>query len=211
MVNVRSCRLLLIAAAIALPGMLGAQSSTMPEEMDGVMIAFERFADHFGGQLVQAFDSIPASRYDYRPTPVQQSIGFIAEHLEDANYGLCSRFAGLKHVGTAKDSLADTLKAKWPKDTLVTLLQASLQFCDSALERAAHLQSPVLASNLLAFETDLAEHYSQISNYMRLLGMVPPSALPPTKHTAIELPASVLAVRRRVPARAGTGPRRDDA
>lgn len=46
---------------------------------------------------------------------------------------------------------------------------------------------------MLSFETDLAEHYSQISSYMRLLGMVPPSALPRTKHTAIELPASDLA------------------
>jgi uncharacterized damage-inducible protein DinB len=156
------------------------------------MIAFERFADYFGGQLVEAFDSIPASRYDYRPMPPQQTIGFVAQHLEDANYGLCSRFADLKHPSTAKDSLADTLKAKWPKDTLVTRLEASLRFCDSALERAVHLQSPALANNLLAFETDLAEHYSQISSYMRLLGMVPPSALASKKHKAIELPASDL-------------------
>src|SRR5207248_4788738 len=40
--------------------------------------------------------------------------------------------------------------------------------------------------------TDLAEHYSQISSYMRLLGMVPPSALPQRARVAIELPASAL-------------------
>jgi hypothetical protein len=193
MVNACSWRPLLIAAATALPVSLRAQSSPPPEAMDGVMIAFEREADYYGGRLVQAFDSIPANRYDYQPTPAQQTIGFVAQHLEDANYGLCSRFADLKHPGTAKDSLADSLKAKWPKDTLVTRLEASLQFCDSALERAGHLQSPALASNLLLFETDLAEHYSQISSYMRLLGMVPPSALPRKKRTAIELPASDLA------------------
>ena len=34
------------------------------------------------------------------------------------------------------------------------------------------------ARYLLAFVTDLAEHYSQIASYMRLNGMVPPSALP---------------------------------
>ena len=45
---------------------------------------------------------------------------------------------------------------------------------------------------MLGFETDLAEHYSQISVYMRLLGLVPPSALPPRRRTAIELPASAL-------------------
>ena len=30
--------------------------------------------------------------------------------------------------------------------------------------------------------TDLAEHYSQIASYMRLIGMVPPSALPRPSH-----------------------------
>jgi hypothetical protein len=50
----------------------------------------------------------------------------------------------------------------------------------------------VLADNLVAFVTDLAEHYSQISAYMRLLDMVPPSALPPRKRTPIELSAAEL-------------------
>lgn len=157
------------------------------------MIQFVRFADLFGSRLVAAFDSIPATRYEYRPTPSQQTVGYIAQHLEDANYSLCGRFGDAKHPRTTKDSLADTLKARWPKDSLVARLEASLRFCDSALERLDQLNSAELASNLLAFETDLAEHYSQISTYMRLLGLVPPSALPPKQRTAIELPASTLA------------------
>jgi hypothetical protein len=88
--------------------------------------------------------------------------------------------------------LADSVKARWPKDTLVARLQASLRFCDMALERVGKLESGAQARALLAFETDLAEHYSQIAGYMRLLGMVPPSALPPRPRTAIELPASAL-------------------
>jgi hypothetical protein len=54
------------------------------------------------------------------------------------------------------------------------------------------LESVVTVSNLLAFETDLAEHYSQLSTYMRLLNMVPPSALKPRLRTAIDLPDSAL-------------------
>jgi len=181
-----------IVAALAMPMILPAQSSTAARPPDGIMIAFERFADLFGGRLVAAFDSIPANRYGYRPTPSQQTIGYIAQHLEDANYDLCERVSTLKHPRARKDSLADTLKARWPKDTLVKRLDASLRFCDSALERARHLATPQLASTLLAFETDLAEHYSQISTYMRLLGMVPPSALPPRPRTAIAMPASTL-------------------
>ena len=156
------------------------------------MLAFENFALIFGSRLVAAFDSIPAARYDYRPTPPQQTVGYIAQHLEDANYGLCERLADLKRARTAKDDLPDTVKARWPKDTLVARLRASLRFCDTAMQRLEQVESAMRASTLLAFETDLAEHYSQIAVYMRLLGMVPPSALPPKPRTAIELPASAL-------------------
>jgi hypothetical protein len=182
----------LLALSFIFATPVAAQSRAASTEPDGVMQTFERFADIFGGRLVAAFDSIPASRYDYRPTASQQTIGYIAQHLEDANYGLCERFGELKHPRTAKDSLADTVKARWPKDTLVARLRASLRFCDTAVSHAGELKTAALASSLLAFETDLAEHYSQISSYMRLLGMVPPSALPPKHRVAIELPSSAL-------------------
>jgi hypothetical protein len=186
MPNLRS-----IALAAFFPAVLGAQAPARnsPEE---VMWSFEHFADIFGSRLVAAFDSIPASRYDYRPTPTQQSIGYIAQHVEQANYGLCSQFSDLKYAKTGKDALPDSVKARWPKDTLVARLRASLQFCDTALERVGRLESGEVTSRLLAFETDLAEHYSQLASYMRALGMVPPSALPTKKRTAIALPESAL-------------------
>ena len=177
---------------VGLPAGLPSQTPAGRVAPDPVMLQFVRFADIFGSRLVAAFDSIPAARYDYRPTPAQQSIGYIAQHLENANYALCERFGDLKHPRTTKDSLADTIKARWSKDTLVRRLETSLRFCDSALERAPQLQSAALASSLLAFETDLAEHYSQVSAYMRLIGLVPPSALPPQRRTAITVPASAL-------------------
>jgi hypothetical protein len=183
----------LVLAALSIPTTLAAQTPTTHAPADGVILSFVRFADIFGSRLVAAFDSIPASRYDYRPMPTQQTIGYIAQHLENANYSLCERMGDRKAPRTAKDSLADTIKARWPKDTLVTRLEASLRFCDDVMERIPQLDSPALASTLLAFETDLAEHYSQLSVYMRLLGLVPPSALPPKLRTAIDLPADALA------------------
>lgn len=173
------------------PATLAAQSNT-PRDSTGVMLSFETFADIFGGRLVDAFDSIPAGRYTYRPVASQQTIGYIAQHVEQANYGLCDRLTDIKHRTTAKDSVADSVKAHWPKDTLVARLRASLRFCDTVLERLGPLDSPAHASTLLAFETDLAEHYSQLSVYMRLLGMVPPSALPPKPRKAIDLPVTAL-------------------
>jgi hypothetical protein len=185
-------RLVIFGLTFVFPMVTAAQTPTASPAANGVIAQFVRFADIFGHRLVTAFDSIPADRYDYRPTPVQQSIGYIAQHLEDANYGLCERFGDLKRSRTAKDALPDTVKARWPKDTLVARLRTSLDFCDDALGRVTQLDSPALAANLLAFETDLAEHYAQLAVYMRLLGMTPPSALPPRKRTIIELPATAL-------------------
>lgn len=183
---------IIAAAALMLPLPLFAQSASSSAARNGAMLAFDDFATRYGSRLAAALDSIPASRYDYRPTPAQQSIGYIAQHLERANYGLCERFGNLKHLTTAKDSLPDSVRARWPKDTLVARYRASLQFCYDALERVTRVDSFVTTSYLLGFETDLAEHYSQLSVYMRLLGMLPPTALPPPRRTAIELPAPAL-------------------
>jgi hypothetical protein len=187
---------LVLPVMLVLPVTLAGQPPAARPVSDGVMLAFARFADIFGGRLVAAFEAIPEARYGYRPTPSQQTIGYIAQHLEDANYSLCERLVGdprtLKRPQTARDALADTVKACWPKDTLVARLRASLGFCDAALGQVGRLESAAHANTLLAFETDLAEHYSQLAVYMRLLGMVPPSALPPKPRTAIALPASEL-------------------
>ena len=160
----------------------------------------------FARRLVQAFDSIPASRYEYKPTPAQQTVGYIAQHLVDANYALCDRFGGVKRPKRATDDLADTLKAKWPKDTLVAQLRESFSYCvtamsavnDANLAEEISVGSPASAftqqraRSLLLFVTDLAEHYAQIASYMRLIGLVPPSSLSPVQRTAIDLPVAVL-------------------
>ena len=189
-------RLSSLAAALVLPAALAAaqQPSPAPQQQstaNPITQSYKAFASRYGAWLVAAFDSIPASKYSYKPTPAQQSVGFVAQHLEDANYQLCSLFGPTKHTMTARDSLADTVKAMWPKDTLVARLKASLTFCDNALSglddsRLGDMlpvgppgsgRQIVRARAMLAFVTDLADHYSQIANYMRLNGMLPPSAL----------------------------------
>jgi uncharacterized damage-inducible protein DinB len=197
----------LSVAAVFFPTLLiGQRAVTPPPAPNAITMSFKFFAGHYGGWLLTAFDSIPATKYTYRPTPAQQSVGYIAQHLEDANYGLCNRLGAMKHATSAKDSLPDTVKATWPKDTLIARLRASLAFCDAALAQLSdsnlHDRVPygppgssataLPARSLLAFVTDLAEHYSQVATYMRLIGLIPPSALPPKPRTAIDLPTGVL-------------------
>lgn len=186
-------RCLTFFVPLLMPTVVAAQSARAHETPTAVSVQFAKFADMFGSRLVAAFDSIPAERYDYRPARSQQTVGYIAQHLENANYSLCEQLSGAKHPKTSTDSLADSLKARWPKDTLIARLDKSLRFCDAALDQLGQLDSPAVLSTLLALETDLAEHYSQISVYMRLLGLVPPSALPPNRRIAIALPPATLA------------------
>jgi hypothetical protein len=196
------------AAVVPIAAVDGQQPAGTPiSAKNDVVMSFKFFALHYGGLLVAAFDSIPPAKYTYRPTPAQQSIGFIAQHVEAANYGLCERLGSPRRGRSPNDSAPDTVKAAWPKDTLVARLRASLAFCDAALSRLsdADLSQPISygppnanlkavpSRTLLGFVTDLAEHYSQLASYMRLIGLTPPSALPPKPHKAIDLPAATLA------------------
>src|SRR5438445_8504513 len=85
------CRALIVLTLV-LPAVLAGQSPPTPELPNAVMLQFIRFADIFGSRLVAAFDSIPAVRYDYRPTPSQQTIGYIAQRSEERRVGKECRY-----------------------------------------------------------------------------------------------------------------------
>lgn len=174
---------------LAVPAALSAQQPAAAAQANPIMTSFRSYG-RYGTWVVAAFDSIPESRYGFKPVPVQLSVGYIAQHLETANYVLCGVFGDVRHPLTARDSLADSTKALWPKDTLVARVRASFAFCDSAMARIDDSKLGDQLSMapggrafprirfLLGYLTDVAEHYSQIAGYMRQMGMVPPSAQP---------------------------------
>lgn len=145
-------------------------------------------------RLAQAFDSIPEKIFGYKPTPAQLSIGYIAQHLANDNYFYCSQFGEMKAQRSVEETAtADSVKATWPKDKLVTQIKQSFKFCEDALAQLddAKLadqttqtfpngQSRVVTrvSAVLGHIIDMADHYSQLSNYMRLNNILPPTALP---------------------------------
>jgi uncharacterized damage-inducible protein DinB len=203
----RSRKLLILVLALS-PWRSSAQRSSRSDQRPANTItdSFRSVSALFAGRLIQAFDSIPEMQFRFSPTPAQQSIGYIAQHLEAANYDLCSIFSGEKLPARASSGLTDSVKAHWPKDTLTARLKASFEFCATALARVDDSKLadgiPSGAPNsgvvtdrarfLVLYSTDLAEHYSQISSYMRVMGLVPPSALPPIARNAITLPVETL-------------------
>jgi hypothetical protein len=131
--------------------------------------------------------------FGYKPTPAQLTIGYIAQHLVDDNYLFCNTFGEMKATRPEKDTTSpDSVKAKWPRDTLVAKLKESFTFCQSALAQlddsklgeqvsltfGGNTRQVTRAAMVLGHALDLADHYSQLANYMRLNNILPPTALP---------------------------------
>ena len=179
--------------ALALPVSLVAQQPSGSPPANPITTAFRGRIMNLHRNLGQAFDSIPGDKFSFKPTPAQQTIGFVAQHLVNDNYLFCNNFGAMKGTRSAADTTtADSVKATWPKDTLVAKLKESFKFCESAfaqLEDAKLVDQVTVtfggqsrqvtrAGMVLGHALDLADHYSQIANYMRLNGMLPPTALP---------------------------------
>jgi hypothetical protein len=182
-----------VLVALALPFGLGAQQPPTSPPANPITASFRGRTMSLQRNLALAFDSIPEARFGYKPTPAQLSIGHIAQHLASDNYLFCNAFGDMKAPLPEKDTATpDSVKARWPKDTLVTKLKASFAFCESAFAQLddakladqvsvtfnGQTRSVTRSGMVLGHALDMADHYSQLANYMRLNGLLPPTALP---------------------------------
>ena len=181
-----------VIASFALSGALAAQQPATPPA-NPIVAAFKGRILGNHRNIAAAFDSIPATMFDYKPTPKQLSFGYIAQHVASDNYLFCSNFGAMKpSIPDGDATTPDSVKAKWPKDQLVSKLKASFAFCAQAIDQLTDASLPEAVSftaggsvrnttrinMVLGHALDLADHYSQLANYMRLNNMTPPSALP---------------------------------
>lgn len=182
--------------ALALPAALAAQTPGQPPAgppANPITAALRVRTMAYQRNLAQAFDSIPEAKFGYKPTPAQLTIGFIAQHLANDNYFFCNQFGAMKGTRAPEDTAtADSVKATWPKERLVTKLKDSFKFCEDAFAQLddAKLAEPITmtfggntrqssrAAMALGHALDMADHYSQLANYMRLNNILPPTALP---------------------------------
>jgi DinB superfamily len=175
------------------PISLAAQQPPAALPANPVTAAFRTRISASHRNIAQAFDSIPESKFSYKPTPAQLSIGFIAQHIASDDYFFCNNFGALKGTRPAEDTTtADSVKATWPKAKLMARLKDSFAFCDQAIAQlddaklgeavtisfGGNSRTVARAGMVLGHALDLADHYSQLANYMRLNNILPPTALP---------------------------------
>ena len=183
------------AYAFAVPLSLAAQQPAAPagSQPNPITTAFKTRTIGLQRNIAQAFDSIPESKFGYNPTPAQLTIGYIAQHLVSDNTLFCNAFGDMKRTQAAEETAtADSVKAKWPKAKLMMQLKDSFAFCENAFVQlddtklaesttmtfGGNSRTVTRAQMALGHALDIADHYSQLANYMRLINILPPTALP---------------------------------
>jgi DinB superfamily len=130
---------------------------------------------------VAAIEEMPADKFGAKPTPDQISFGHLAAHIAEANYFFCAK------VGDVTAPKVDAVTEASSKDALVAAVKASFDFCGTALAKAedAKLGDPIQdfagktrprAWAALALAGSWADHYGAAAMYLRLNGLLPPTA-----------------------------------
>jgi uncharacterized damage-inducible protein DinB len=134
--------------------------------------------------LVAAVEEMPADKFSYKPTEQQMTFGHLVLHVIGSNNHLCSTIGDVPEVKAPVP-----LKESDGKDKLLAALKASFEFCATALAKVddSKLGDEVelfggrkgpRAFALIVLTNDWADHYSSAAMYLRLNGLLPPTAQP---------------------------------
>lgn len=162
-----------LAVAVIMGGLAVAQSNPVMDSVRHIMQRQEK-------NLVAAAEEMPAGKYSFRPTSQQMTFGMLVSHVAGSNNFLCSRLSG-----TAAPK--SEVQATDSKEKLVAALKDSFAFCNTELAKVndSGLGEQVKlfgghempkAGGAISLTNDLADHYSQAAMYLRLNGLLPPSA-----------------------------------
>lgn len=172
----------LAAGLVLFAGTAGAQQEGAPVA-NPVTTTVKAQLTRYAKNMVAAADSMPAEKYNFKPTPEMITFAHLIGHIAQSNTFLCSKVSG---VAAPEGKFADSD----PKDKLVAALKASFEFCTTVLANVddSKLGDPMVlfgnrpasrAAALIALSDDWYDHYGAQAVYLRLNGILPPTAQPP--------------------------------
>ncbi len=128
-----------------------------------------------------AISAMPADKFDYKPTPEQVTFAHLVVHIIGFNNSFCAKAADVPAPKVEEAKETDG------KDKLLAAATASFDFCNQALEKmddsklgdsidlfGGHQGSRAMAALILS--GGWSDHYSTAAMYLRLNGILPPSA-----------------------------------
>ncbi len=173
-------RTLVIPALLLLAASAAPQTTPAPMK-DPVSSALRDILPGRRKNTVAAVEVMPAEKFNYKPTADQMTFGHLVVHIAETNDLLCSKAAA---VPAPK---VDEVRETDSKDKLVAALKASFDFCSDALAKMDDSRlaetteifpgrqgSRAWASVILAGAW--ADHYAEAAMYLRLNGVLPPTA-----------------------------------
>src|SRR6266699_1768000 len=135
--------------------------------------------------MVAAAEAMPAEKYGFKPSPEMNSFGHLVMHIAQSNNTFCSKISGTPapDVKIAETDL---------KDKLVAAVMDSFAFCTAALAKVDDSELGeqfVMFGNrpmsrggaLVALGGSWTDHYATQAIYLRLNGILPPTAQPAKK------------------------------
>lgn len=169
---------MLAAAAL---GMVLAPVMGQAQTSNPVTAALKASLNRSSKIMVEAAEKMPADKYSFQPTAGSMTFGHLILHIGMANRMSCHMLTG------APAAPKVDLNYGSPKAKLVAQLKESFAYCDKVL---ANFNDSKLGEQLpffggrkvsgamwvLVISNDWADHYSQEATYLRLNGMLPPTA-----------------------------------
>lgn len=170
---------LVIPALLLLAASAAAQTTPAPTK-DPVSSALRDILPGRQKNTVAAVEAMPADKFNYKPSADQMTFGHLVTHMVETNHLLCSKAAA---VPAPKVEVNDTDS----KDKLAAALKGSFDFCSDAL---AKMDDSKLAETTegfggkqvtrawisLVLAGTWADHYAEAAMYLRLNGVLPPTA-----------------------------------
>lgn len=167
----------LVALPLAVP--INAQTA------NPVATALKNSLRSASGKMAAAANEMPADKYSFKPTPESMSFGQLVLHVATSNQSMCEWISG------AAPAAKPTATPTSPKDELVAALKSSFEYCTTALssldDSKLGTEVPTFgrrkatqAQVIISLSDDWADHYSQQAAYLRLNGLLPPTARPRT-------------------------------
>jgi hypothetical protein len=159
-----------------------AQASTTPTK-DPVATSLRLMLQRSQNNTIGAIEAMPADKFSYKPTPDQSSFAHLAAHIAGFNNSFCAKAADVPAPKVDESKETDT------RDQLVAAVKASYSFCSDALSKMddsklgdsielfGGRQAP-RAMAVLILPSGWADHYAAAAMYLRLNGVLPPSAQP---------------------------------
>jgi hypothetical protein len=139
-------------------------------------------------QLEDSADLMPAEKYSFKPTEAQMTFGELMAHVVQTNVALCSAVS-MKPAPVSPEQL-QAITSKISKEPLAGVVKQSFKYCREAFDAGSDAQLGAAtqmfgrstgqsrAAVLITLAMDWADHYSTAANYLRLNGILPPTAQP---------------------------------